>query len=69
MHTDEYIVDTAAVRSFIHRVHQELAQTAPAEALAALSNDFVALLADQTWLPDAYRCPAEQSGMGGGIAT
>lgn len=69
MHTDEYIVDTPAVRSLIGRVRQELAQAAPAQALAALSDDFAALLADQTWLPPEYRRPAEQSGMGGGIAT
>ena len=69
MPTDEYLVDTPIVRSFIGRVRQELELAAPTEALAALAPDFVELLAEQSWLPDEYRCPAEQSGMDGGIAT
>lgn len=69
MHSDEYIVDTPVVRSFIHQVRQALEQAPPAEALAALAPDFATLLADQTWLPQEYRLPAEQSGMGGDIAT
>jgi 3-mercaptopropionate dioxygenase len=39
------------------------------EALDALRPAFGALLADPAWLPDEYRQPATESGMGGGIAT
>jgi 3-mercaptopropionate dioxygenase len=66
---DEYILDTPAVRAFIAKVHAALDVAPPAAALELVRGDFVALLADQEWLPDAYRQPAEQSGMGGGIAT
>ncbi len=67
--TDEYILDTAPVRTFIAKVHVALAQAAPADALELVRADFVTLLADHDWLPDAFRSPAENSGMGSGIAT
>lgn len=67
---DEYILDTPALRGFIAEVRAELARQpdVPA-ALDALRPRFAALLADQTWLPDAYAQPDAASGMGGGIAT
>jgi 3-mercaptopropionate dioxygenase len=66
---DEFILDTPVVRTFIGKVQQALQQAAPTDALELIRADFVALLADQTWLPAEYRAAAEQSGMGGGIAT
>jgi 3-mercaptopropionate dioxygenase len=66
---DAFILDTPVVRAFIGKVQHALQQAAPAEALELIRGDFVALLADPTWLPASYRAAAEQSGMGGGIAT
>ena len=66
---DEYILDTPAAREFIGEVRAALAAMPVPDALAALRPAFGALLADQTWLPDEYRQPAAESGMGGGIAT
>jgi 3-mercaptopropionate dioxygenase len=65
----EYILDTPVVRSFIGKVDAALEQAPPADALELIRADFVALLADQEWLPNTFRIPAENSGMGGGIAT
>jgi predicted metal-dependent enzyme (double-stranded beta helix superfamily) len=66
---DEYILDTPAVRGFIAQARAALEAAPPAQAMEALRPAFAALLADATWLPEAYQRPAEQSGMGGGIAT
>ena len=67
---DEYMLDTPALRDFIGQVQaiKARAQSIP-EALAALRPHFSKLLADPTWLPDAFRQPDAASGMGGGIAT
>jgi predicted metal-dependent enzyme (double-stranded beta helix superfamily) len=65
----EYILDTPPVRAFVAQVRAELAAAPPQAALEALRPAFAALLADQEWLPDTYRQPAPESGMGGGIAT
>jgi predicted metal-dependent enzyme (double-stranded beta helix superfamily) len=65
----EYILDTPTVRTFVAQVRAELADAPPQAALEALRPAFAALLADQEWLPDTYRQPAPESGMGGGIAT
>jgi predicted metal-dependent enzyme (double-stranded beta helix superfamily) len=67
--TDEFILDTPAVRAFIGRVRAELAAAPPADALRRLRPAFAALLADPDWLPAACRAPAEAGGMGGGIAS
>lgn len=69
MNADEYIVDNVAVRQFIAQVQAALRRAPPAEALDQLRSAFAALLADQTWLPDAMQQPVAESGMGGGIAT
>lgn len=66
---DEYILDTPAVRAFIGEVRAALAAAPVAEALDDLRPAFAALLADRSWLPEAFTRPAEQGGMGGGIAT
>jgi predicted metal-dependent enzyme (double-stranded beta helix superfamily) len=69
MPTDEYLVDNPVVRSFIARVRDALAHAPPAEALERLRPDFAALLADRSWLPEAFRAPVPEGGMGGGIAS
>ena len=66
---DEYVLDTPAVRAFVALVRAQLDALPVMEALDALRPDFAHLLADPAWLPPAFRAPAEQSGMGGGIAT
>jgi len=69
MPDDEYLLDTPTVRAFVGEVRAALAGAPPRAALEALRPAFVALLADQSWLPADYRQPAAESGMGGGIAT
>ena len=67
---DEFLLDTPAVRAFVADVRRTLAAHADVPAgLAALRSRFAALLADQTWLPDAFAAPYAASGMGGGIGT
>jgi 3-mercaptopropionate dioxygenase len=67
---DEFFLDTPLVRAFIADVRRTLAMHADIPAgLAALRPRFAALLADQTWLPDAFAAPYAASGMGGGIGT
>jgi 3-mercaptopropionate dioxygenase len=67
---DEFYLDTPAVRAFIADVRRTLAEHANVSAgLDALRPCFAALLADQTWLPDAFAAPYAKSGMGGGIGT
>ena len=67
---DEFLLDTPAVRAFVADVQRTLAAHADVPAgLAALRLRFAALLADQTWLPDAFAAPYAASGMGGGIGT
>ena len=67
---DEFLLDTPAVRAFIADVRRTLNEHADVPAgLAALRPRFAALLADQTWLPDAFAAPYAASGMGGGIGS
>jgi predicted metal-dependent enzyme (double-stranded beta helix superfamily) len=68
MPDDEYVLDTAVVRDFIESVHGCIeASESPADAIERIQPRFAALLADPDWLPDRYREPAPESGMGGGI--
>jgi predicted metal-dependent enzyme (double-stranded beta helix superfamily) len=67
--TDEFILDTPAVRGFVGRVQAALAAAAPGPALQQLRPAFAELLRDPHWLPAGYRAPAPDSGMGGGIAS
>jgi 3-mercaptopropionate dioxygenase len=65
---DEYVLDNPTVRSFVAGVRETVARSgSPAEAVEAIRPAFSALLADDTWLPEEYRSPAPESGMGGGI--
>lgn len=67
---DDFLLDTPELRSFIDAVQRTSESIASIpERLAALRPHFSALLADQRWLPDAFRRPDPTSGMGGGIAT
>jgi len=65
---DEYILDNPTVRSFVAGIRETVARSgSPAEAVEAIRPAFSALLADDAWLPEQYRSPAPESGMGGGI--
>jgi predicted metal-dependent enzyme (double-stranded beta helix superfamily) len=67
---DQFLLDTPELRTFIDAVQDVIrASSSIPERLAALRPHFSALLADQRWLPDAFRQPDPDSGMGGGIAT
>lgn len=68
MRADEYVLDTAVVRDFIGSVHGCIeASQSPADAIERIRPRFAQLLEDPDWLPDRYREPAPESGMGGGI--
>jgi 3-mercaptopropionate dioxygenase len=66
--TEEFVLDTPAVRKFVADVREAIAAAAsPEQACAALRPRFAELLADPDWLPAEYRAAAPASGMGGGI--
>ncbi len=66
---DEFICDTAEVRSFIGQVKMIAAGTASVERrLAAIRPLFSQLMADPHWLPEEFRRTCEEGGMGKGIA-
>jgi predicted metal-dependent enzyme (double-stranded beta helix superfamily) len=66
--TDEFLLDTPAVRDFVAGARHAIAQAdSPADACERIRPAFAALLEDPAWLPDAYRQPNPDSGMGGGI--
>ena len=68
MTADEYVLDTPVVRDFIGSVHSCIeASRSPADAIERIRPRFAQLLGDPEWLPDRYREPAPESGMGGGI--
>ena len=68
MSGDEYVLDTPALRAFVERVREAIDATwSPEAACEAIRPHFAELLADDTWLPDAYAAPVPGSGMGGGI--
>ena len=68
MTADEYVLDTTVVRAFIDDVRLAIdAAVSPADACERIRPAFATLLADPDWLPHAYREPAAESGMGGGI--
>ncbi|HEY2373879.1 MAG TPA: hypothetical protein VGH82_15250 [Gaiellaceae bacterium] len=65
---DEYVLDTPGVRDFVAAVREGIAGAAsPSAACGAIEPLFTGLLADRGWLPERYREPAPESGMGGGI--
>ena len=66
---DEYICDTAEVRSFISKVKEITAATPSVkERLAAIRPLFAQMMADPNWLPETFRRTSESGGMGKGIA-
>jgi 3-mercaptopropionate dioxygenase len=66
--SDEFVLDTPAVRGFVAEARAAIAIAAtPEEGCAAIRAPFAALLADSEWLPAEYQAPAPESGMGGGI--
>jgi len=65
---DEYVLDNPTVRSFVANVRETIARSgSPAEAVEAIRPAFSRLLAQGGWLPEEYRRPVPDSGMGGGI--
>jgi predicted metal-dependent enzyme (double-stranded beta helix superfamily) len=66
--TDEYVLDTPVVRAFVEDVRSAIGRAgSPEEACELIRPHFAELLADDAWLPENYREPAPESGMGGGI--
>jgi predicted metal-dependent enzyme (double-stranded beta helix superfamily) len=66
--SDEFILDTPVVRRFVADVQEAIAASpTPEAACEAIQPRFAHLLGDSDWLPDGYRAPAPDSGMGGGI--
>ena len=66
--SDELVLDTAVVRSFVAGVHAAIgAAASPQAACDAIRPSFAKLLADPEWLPEEFRAAAPDSGMGGGI--
>jgi predicted metal-dependent enzyme (double-stranded beta helix superfamily) len=64
----EFVLDTPVVRGFVADVEAAIATAAsPEEACDAIRPAFADLLADPDWLPQRYREPVPDSGMGGGI--
>jgi 3-mercaptopropionate dioxygenase len=66
--SDEYVLDSPVVRGFVADVRAAIAGSASAEeACDAIRPTFASLLDDPDWLPQQYREPVPESGMGGGI--
>lgn len=66
--SDDYVLDTPRVREFVAGVRTAIATAgSPEDACEAIRPGFAGLLADQDWLPQTYREPVPDSGMGGGI--
>jgi predicted metal-dependent enzyme (double-stranded beta helix superfamily) len=65
---DEFLLDTKTVRDFIAHVREEISHSSgPEGAIENIKSAFSRLLEDDGWLPEKYRSPAPESGMGGGI--
>jgi 3-mercaptopropionate dioxygenase len=66
--SDEFILDTPTVRTFVAGVHAAIAASeSPEDACAVIRPAFASLLADEDWLPPEFQAAAPESGMGGGI--
>jgi predicted metal-dependent enzyme (double-stranded beta helix superfamily) len=66
--SDEFVLDTPTVRSFVEDVRAAIDRARSAEEACELVRPrFAELLADERWLPDAYQAAAPSSGMGSGI--
>jgi predicted metal-dependent enzyme (double-stranded beta helix superfamily) len=67
---EEWVVETAAFRSYVGDVLAVLEGHSSAEpAIAALRDPFSRLLWSDDWLPEDLAQPAVNSGMGGGIGS
>ena len=67
---DEYLLKTPQLERFIEEIKTISHSTEDiSERLAGMRPHFSALMEDPDWLPAEFRQPAEQSGMGGGIAS
>jgi predicted metal-dependent enzyme (double-stranded beta helix superfamily) len=65
---DQYVLDTAYVRTFVEHVRRTIEAQPTAEAACeALRPGFAGLLAEREWLPEQYQRDVPDSGMGGGI--
>jgi predicted metal-dependent enzyme (double-stranded beta helix superfamily) len=65
---EEYYLDSPVMRHFVEHVNEVRAtEPDPHRIVATIRPAFVALLADQTWLPAKFMEPFEGSGMGSGI--
>jgi predicted metal-dependent enzyme (double-stranded beta helix superfamily) len=66
--SDDYVLDTPVVREFVAGVQAAIATSgSPEAACDAIRPTFARLLDDPDWLPQQYREPVPESGMGGGI--
>jgi predicted metal-dependent enzyme (double-stranded beta helix superfamily) len=66
--TDEWYVDSPAMRQFIEKVDDiRVVYNDSSKVVDEIRPYFRKLLADSTWLPAEYMEPKEGSGMGGGI--
>ncbi len=66
--SEEFVLDTAAVRAFVADVQATIATAgSPEQACEGLRPRFAELLADPGWLPARYQEAVPESGMGGGI--
>jgi predicted metal-dependent enzyme (double-stranded beta helix superfamily) len=65
----EFLLDSPLVNGFVAHVREVVAhRLAPRHACDLIRPLFAELLAADGWLPAGFQEPAEQSGMGGGIA-
>jgi 3-mercaptopropionate dioxygenase len=68
MSADEFVLDTPVVRDFIESVRAAIGRSpSPPAAIDLIRPRFAQLLNDPEWLPQRFREPAPESGMGGGI--
>jgi predicted metal-dependent enzyme (double-stranded beta helix superfamily) len=68
--TEEYLVDSPRMKSFIESVRFLRTQhDDPRQIVAAIRPHFDELMKDKTWLPEKYQEPSEDGGMGQGIGT
>jgi predicted metal-dependent enzyme (double-stranded beta helix superfamily) len=64
----QFELDTPIVRGFVADVQTTIAWvSSPHEACEAIRPRFADLLSDVEWLPEKYKAPVPDSGMGGGI--
>jgi predicted metal-dependent enzyme (double-stranded beta helix superfamily) len=65
---DQYLLDTAYVRSFVEHVKQTIDRESSARAACeGLRPSFSELLSRRDWLPEEFQVDVPESGMGGGI--